>query len=146
MSLFILDTDTLTLYQHGNPHVHFAAAKSVEAKHVVVLTVVTVEEQIDGWFKSMRAAKTPAQLARASLAFSLGVQLWGQFKCLPQTEASLAIFDSLVRRKLNVKKNDLRIASIVLDLGATLVARNAVDFSRVPNLSFVDWAAPPPTP
>jgi len=39
-----------------------------------------------------------------------------------------------------VRPMDLRIASIVLENGATPVTRNVRDFSRVPELSFEDWS------
>ena len=42
--------------------------------------------------------------------------------------------------ELNVKHNDLRIAAIALELGATVVTRNRRDFSRVPGLLIEDWA------
>jgi tRNA(fMet)-specific endonuclease VapC len=42
---------------------------------------------------------------------------------------------------LNVRKMDLRIAAIVLEIGATLVSRNLRDFRRIPNLAVEDWSS-----
>ncbi|WP_439622218.1 type II toxin-antitoxin system VapC family toxin [Gemmata sp.] len=142
MSVFILDTDILTLYQHGDETVVSAVLAARERRVVVALTAVTVEEQAKGWFASFSKARTPAQVAQASRLFSGAVELWGTFRIFPQTEASLARFDLLVAAKLNVGKMDLRIASIALELGATVVTHNLRDFGRVPGLLLADWTAP----
>jgi len=56
------------------------------------------------------------------------------------TQQALAEFETLVKAKLNVKRNDLRIAAIALELGATVVTRNRRDFGRVPGLLVEDWS------
>ena len=58
----------------------------------------------------------------------------------PLTAAAVARFEQLVRLKLNVKRNDLRIAATALELGATVVTRNRRDFARVPGLVIEDWS------
>ena len=73
--------------------------------------------------------------------FASSVEFLRRFSILPQTEASLARFEQLVRLKLNVGRMDLRIASIALEIGATIVTRNRRDFTRVPGLASTDWAA-----
>lgn len=47
---------------------------------------------------------------------------------------------NLVRRRLNVGSNDLKIAAIALETNATVVTRNLRDFTRVPGLATVDWS------
>jgi predicted nucleic acid-binding protein len=94
----------------------------------------------------MRAARTHPDLARISRAFAEAVEIWGSFRVFPQTEPSLKRYDALVARKLNVGRMDLRIASIALGEGATVVTRNRRDFSRVPGLVIADWTVPPAPP
>ncbi len=54
-------------------------------------------------------------------------------------EAGAEEFQRLQRAGIRVGTMDLKIAAIVLSRGATLLSRNAVDFSKVPNLKFEDW-------
>src|SRR5438128_1427825 len=56
MSLFVLDTDTLTLLQRRLPIVcERAAAHASET----AITVLTVEEQLSGWYALLRKARNP---------------------------------------------------------------------------------------
>jgi len=41
--------------------------------------------------------------------------------------------------KLNVGRNDLRLAALALELNATVVTDNIRDFGRVPGLLWADW-------
>jgi tRNA(fMet)-specific endonuclease VapC len=146
VSLFILDTDTLTFYQHGNAVVYAAVQDARKNGHTLALTVVTVEEQAKGWFKAFNSAQTHPRLAALSHLFAQATESWANFSILPQTEASLNRFDALVARKLNVGKMDLRIASVALELGAIVVTHNTRDFARVPGLLIADWTEPPTPP
>ena len=52
MSLFILDTDTLTLLQEGQPAV--LAQVAAHRPEEIAVTVVSVEEQLSGWYRRLR--------------------------------------------------------------------------------------------
>lgn len=63
MTLYVLVTDTLQLYQDGNPKV-FSRVRAV-APSERAISVVTVEEQLSGWYTQLRQAKGPEKLAWA---------------------------------------------------------------------------------
>ncbi|MCU0705638.1 MAG: type II toxin-antitoxin system VapC family toxin [Fimbriiglobus sp.] len=138
MAVFILDTDTLSLYQRNHPAV--LAAVSARVADVLALVTVTIEEQIGGWSKVARAARTPQQIEHAAQLLSAIAPTWGRFTLFPMTVAALGRFDQLSRAKLNVKGNDLRIAALALDHAATVVTRNRRDFGRVSGLLIEDWS------
>jgi tRNA(fMet)-specific endonuclease VapC len=139
VSLFLLDTDTLTLLQPQNARV--IAQIAAHTADTIDLTIVTVEEQLTGRLAVLRAAKTPADVVDASELLGATVVSLAAFPHYHPSAASLATLDQLLAAKLNVRTSDLRIASIALAEGATLVTRNRRDFTRVPGLTIADWAA-----
>lgn len=144
MSLYLLDTDTLSLVRYNNTTVTAAIATARLAGHTVGLAGVSVEEQMRGWLAAIQAAKTPTRLAQASRSLAEAVPLWARFPIFPMTEPAIDRFEQLVKLKLNVGRMDLRIAAIALEAAATVVTHNLRDFQRVPNLAVVDWSIPPP--
>lgn len=53
---------------------------------------------------------------------------------LPFDGAALVVFDGLLAQRTRIGTMDLRIASIALSRGLTLVTRNIRDFQQVPGL------------
>lgn len=139
MAAYLLDTDTLSLFQRKHPKV--VAAVTAHAADVIELTTVTIEEQIEGWAKLTRSARTPQQHESAATFLALLVPSWSKFGLRPMTVSAFARFDQLRKAKLNVGSKDLRIAAIAFELSATVVTRNRRDFGRVPGLSIEDWSA-----
>ena len=58
---------------------------------------------------------------------------------LPFDDAAAEVFDELRGQKIRIGTMDLRIASIAIAAGMTVLSRNLVDFQKVPNLSVEDW-------
>src|SRR5262245_61680927 len=137
MSLHILDTDVLTLYQAGHPTVLQRAAQH-PARDLAV-TVISVEEQLSGWYTLLRRVKQRDQLARVYARLARTVQFFAGWQILPFPEPAILAFEQLKASKLNVASKDLRIAAITLECGGTLVTRNLKDFQRVPGLAVEDW-------
>ncbi len=138
MAVFILDTDIISLFEHGHPKV--VAAITAHSQDQVCVTTVTIEEQFGGWSALARTAKTHTQREFASMMLLKLVQAWAAFYRVPFTIPAQLRFDALMKAKLNVKANDLRIAAIALELGATVATRNRRDFGRVPGLVIEDWS------
>jgi tRNA(fMet)-specific endonuclease VapC len=138
MAVFLLDTDMLSLHQRNQSQVISAVNSHVSDQ--LCVSTVTLEEQIGGWSALARSAKTPQESEYAAMLLAALVVSWNRFAITPMTVSARVQFESLVRAKLNVKHNDLRIAAIAKDIGATVVTRNRRDFGRVPGLIIEDWA------
>ena len=106
----------------------------------LAITVISVEEQLSGWYTALRQARRPDDLARLYQRLAVTVPFLAQWTILTFTIAAISRSQQLIGSKLNVKKMDLRIAAIVLEHGGTLVTRNTRDFSRVPGLTLEDWS------
>jgi tRNA(fMet)-specific endonuclease VapC len=138
MSQFVLDTDILSLFQRGDAAVHANIARN--AVKDITITVITVEEQLSGWYSLIRQAKSVDKLAHAYHQLATTVPILCAFNIVSFNKPSIFRFDALRKLKVNIRSNDLRIAAIVLEIGATLVTRNARDFQQIPGVNFVDWS------
>lgn len=139
MSLYVLDTDTFSLYRYGHPLV----VQRVDScpPDELAITVITVEEVISGWFNALRQARHPNQLEHAYRGLAESVPLLSRWAILAFTQAVSIRYEQLRLMKLNVRKMDLRIAATFLEHSATLVTRNVRDFQRVPGLAIEDWSS-----
>jgi tRNA(fMet)-specific endonuclease VapC len=140
MALYVLDTDTFTLFREGHDEVNRRVQAHPPAE--LATSVITVEEQLTGWYSLVRRARTPEQLEMAYRELAESVQFCSQVQILPYTQAAIGRFEGLRALRLNVGAMDLRIAAIVLEAGATLVTRNLRDFRRIPGLMIEDWTQP----
>jgi len=66
MSLHVLDTNTLVLFQEG----HGEVCRRVLSHPIdeLATTAITVEEQLSGWYTLLRRAKDAGQLAQSLVA------------------------------------------------------------------------------
>jgi tRNA(fMet)-specific endonuclease VapC len=138
MSLYVLDTDILTLYRQGDATVCQNVAAHPPSE--LAITVMSVDECMSGWFRLLRQATRSDQLIYAYEQLADSVQFLAGWRILPLTAPSVARYDQLKALKLNVRKMDLRIAAITLENTGTLVTRNLRDFQRVPGLLIENWA------
>ena len=138
MTLYMLDTDTLVLFQEGNDTV-CGRVLSHSARNLAV-SVITVEEQLSGWYTLVRRAKNPENLARAYQRLADSVSLLSNLQILSFTELAIARYKDLAGQKLGVRHMDLRIAAVAIEHGATLVTRNRRDFEQIRDLPIEDWS------
>jgi tRNA(fMet)-specific endonuclease VapC len=138
MSLYILDTDHVSLHQRG--HLGLASRVRAVAPDSLAVTIITVEEQMSG-----RLAQIGRQGQDAPLAYSLLLRTLRYFCDLPILhfdQTAQQDFKRLRGQGIRIGTLDLRIAAIALALGATLVTRNQADFGQVPDLTTEDWTLP----
>ena len=138
MNRFILDTDTITLLKQGQARVSDRALSQPVGS--VVTSVITVDEQLSGWYTAIRKAKSPQLLSDGYAELAETVGYLGHFIILGYSVPAIEEFERLRRLKLGVSGNDLRIAAIALVNDDIIVTRNIVDFGRIPEVRVENWA------
>jgi tRNA(fMet)-specific endonuclease VapC len=138
--VWILDTDSLTLFLQGHPTITDNLAAKTPGE--VVITVVTAEEQIWGRLSAIRRASQASgteRLVRTYRKFHEALNDLLRFVILDFTEVANLQYQELRRQKIRVGTQDLRIAAIALSVDAIIVTRNQRDFRQVPALQLEDW-------
>jgi tRNA(fMet)-specific endonuclease VapC len=138
MSLYILDTDTFQLFQDEHPKV-VARVLTVSPSDLAI-SVITVEEQLSGWYTQLRQAKRPERLAWAYRRLAATARFLARTQIVDFDEAAIERCEQMKKRKIKIRRMDLRVAATVLERGATLVTRNVRDFQQVPGLRLEDWS------
>ena len=139
MSLYVLDTDHLSLYSRNHPQVIAQLQVNLER---VVTTAINIEEQVKGRLAQVAEAKTKdgEALINAYQRLVETVMLLSEFQVLQYNQKSCAIYQSLKAQRIRIGTQDLRIASITLAHNGIFVTRNLQDFKKVPNLVIQDWS------
>ncbi|NJN92034.1 MAG: type II toxin-antitoxin system VapC family toxin [Leptolyngbyaceae cyanobacterium SL_5_14] len=140
MSLWILDTDHVSLLLVGHPQI---SRRVTELGSDVAITVVTVQELFNGWVVQINNAREAKDFVRLYGKFSRTITLCKRvpIKDFDQVagdryQQMLMEIPSLSKRRL---QKDLRIVAIALSVGATVVTRNYRDFSQIPGLLLENW-------
>jgi tRNA(fMet)-specific endonuclease VapC len=140
MSLYILDTDHITLFHYG--HAEVVARVEATPEDERAITIVSVEEQLRGWFTQVRRARDAKGLNRAYDGLSQVIDFAKSVRVLPFSLAAVERFLQLRRALPRIGKLDLAIAGITLEVNGVVVTRNKQDFGQVPGLQVEDWSRP----
>jgi tRNA(fMet)-specific endonuclease VapC len=138
MTLWILDTDHVSLYQRGDLNV-INRLSSANSKNLAV-TVISLEEQMYGRLSEIKKATSAISWITAYSRLEITLDYFKSVQVLPFDQSAHTSFDSLIRQKLRVGTQDLRIGAIALSVNGIVVTRNQKDFGKVPNLQVENWA------
>jgi tRNA(fMet)-specific endonuclease VapC len=103
------------------------------------LTVITVEEETRGWLAEINRRRDPHGQITPYAKLQRQVETFADWIILPWDADSADLFLNLRRQGLRIGSMDLKIACIALAHDATLLTRNATDFSQVPGLRIENW-------
>ena len=143
MTLFVLDSDTISLLQDRHPKViaHIASHAAAD----VATTIISVEEQLSAWYTLLRRATTPAGLVPIYQRMSETVRFFSTLPLLTFDDTAAEHYErGLLKAKPRTGRMDLRIAAIALAHRAAVVTRNTSDFRDIDGLTVLAWSARKP--
>jgi tRNA(fMet)-specific endonuclease VapC len=140
VTFYVMDTDHLSLYQRNHPQVCDRIRIARQSGIVLKTTVVTVEEQYAGRLAQIRKAQTPEALMAAYDRLKATFYIFSQLDILDYNRAADDYFRQFRSQRVRIGTQDLRIASISIAHGGTVLTRNRKDFEQVPGLVLEDWS------
>lgn len=138
MSLWVLDTDHITLFENQHSVV-IQRVMQIDPDEIAV-TIITVEEQMKGWLNVIQQSSQSNRLIWGYKGLQDGLKFFQTIQVLDFDQNAYNCYIELVRQKIRIGTRDLRIAATVISKNGILVTRNRQDFERVPGLRFEDWS------
>jgi tRNA(fMet)-specific endonuclease VapC len=140
MTLYVMDTDLLSLHQRGHPQLSNRISLARANGIIIKTTAITVEEQYTGRLAQIRKAKTPEVLVAAYDRLIATVSFFSELEILPYNLFADNSFRQFRQKGIRIGTQDLRIASITLAHNGIVITRNRKDFEQVPGLTIEDWS------
>jgi tRNA(fMet)-specific endonuclease VapC len=136
MLQYLLDTDHLTLFQHG--HAPLARRLISRPSGSVGISVVTIEEALRGRLAALAHASNGSERIRDYHLLNATLLDVARFPGVPYDRPAEDEFQKL--RAIRIGTRDLKIAATALANRLIVVTRNRRNFGRVPGLVIEDWS------
>jgi len=105
----------------------------------IATSIVSFQEQIQGWLAYLNRAKKPAQIVEAYARLETIWRSFLRMNVLSFTAEAQAVFAEVRRQVPRIETMDARIAAIALATNSTLLSRNLRHFRGI--LVVEDWTA-----
>ncbi|MHB8900128.1 MAG: type II toxin-antitoxin system VapC family toxin [Thermoguttaceae bacterium] len=139
--MFLLDTDHLGIIQRRSTpeHANLTLRMRQHRLQDFFVSIISFHEQVTGWNAYIRRAHGTEGVVRGYAMFQEILVDFARMNVLPFDSQAADIFADLRRSGVRVGTMDLRIGSIGLARGLTVLTRNRLDFERIPGLAAEDW-------
>lgn len=136
----VLDTDHMSLLEWGSDEAARLRERLADCDEGdVATTIINYEEQMRGWMAYLSGARSLDKQVEAYRRLRSHLDNYRQIPVLDFTHKAAGVYAELRQSRTRVGSMDLKIASIVISLEATLLSRNRRDFAKVPGLKVEDW-------
>jgi tRNA(fMet)-specific endonuclease VapC len=139
--IYLLDTSTFSLLEFDHQLVMQRLAITMINRDKVLISTVTIDESLGGWYTRLRKFKDLNEQAKVHAAMANSMLLLSKFAIVPMTASSLHQADQFIKAKINIGRADCKIAALALEMGAVVVTRNIRDFNRISGVACEDWSS-----
>jgi tRNA(fMet)-specific endonuclease VapC len=139
--LYVLDTDHLVILARRTEaqYANLTRRLRQEDPSDIWVSIISFHEQMQGWLALLNRGRSPAQIVLAYRKLEELGRSFFEMNVLPFVDQAQERFTALRKQGIRIGTMDMRIASIALELGATVLTANMADFSKVPGLKIEDW-------
>ena len=139
--MYILDSDHMSLLERGGAEgVRIRNRLRTVPPDDVATTIISYEEQTRGWMARLAGSTQPERQMNDYSELKRLLNNYCRIAVVEFDQKAVAEFKRLREASIRIGTMDLKIAAIAIANGATVITRNAQDFTRVPNLKFEDWS------
>jgi tRNA(fMet)-specific endonuclease VapC len=139
--MYLLDTDHITLLaRSGEEGERIRQRVLLAPEGEVSASIVSYEEQMRGWLAQLNRISAVNQQAIYYTRLEENLRFYNQIPLISFDTAVVEQFQALWVQRIRIGTMDLKIAATALAHDATLLTRNAKDFSKVPGLRLHDWS------
>jgi tRNA(fMet)-specific endonuclease VapC len=137
--MLILDTDHLTEIERGSAA--GAALRRLLSRPEInaVATIISTEEQLRGWLAQIHSKRSVLDQINAYSRLQGRLEFYAEWTLLPWTTGAADRFVAFRKAGIRIGTMDLKIASIAMEHGGTVLTQNLGDFQQVPGLRVESW-------
>ena len=137
--MLILDTDHLAELDRGSAAGRNLLSRLDTSGVEIVTTIISVEEQLRGWLAQINRLRDPFRQIDAYRRLQGRMDFFAAWRLLPWDSDAAGRYLTLKAEGIRIGAMDLKIASIAVAHGGTLLSRNLRDFQQVHGLAVEDW-------
>lgn len=139
--MILLDTDHLSVlaFSSGPQGKKLTLRLREAVDEQFAITIVSAEEQMRGWLAELRRRHSIPKQVPVYERLAMLIDFWSGWDIVRFDTRAAAKFEQLMKQRIRVGTQDLKIAAITLVHDALLLSATLQDFQQVPRLRVEDW-------
>jgi tRNA(fMet)-specific endonuclease VapC len=139
--MVVLDTDHMSILEREQTPATLRLRERMRQEGVgnCATTIISYEEQARGWLSYLASGKSLNDQIKAYRRLKQQLNNYCSIPVLDFDEHAAVVYQGLKKSKIRLGAMDLKIGSIAIATGATLLTGNLSDFQKVPGIRLDNW-------